>query len=46
VVAEPGNGRVVCLYDRDMFFNFTINDPKESQATLGVNIINWLAQKK
>jgi hypothetical protein len=43
VIAEPGNGRVACLYDRDMFFNFTINDPKQSQATLGVNLINWLA---
>jgi hypothetical protein len=45
VVLQPGRGRVACFYDRDPFFNFSINDPDQSHATLGLNLINWLAAR-
>jgi hypothetical protein len=45
VVAQPGKGRVACFFDRDPFFNVSINDPKHQHAKLGVNLIDWVAGK-
>jgi hypothetical protein len=46
VVAQPGQGRVACFYDRDPFFNSSIQNPKQPNvAKLGLNLVNWLAQK-
>jgi hypothetical protein len=46
VVAQPGQGRVACFYDRDPFFNSSLANPKNTHnGQLGLNLINWLAAK-